>query len=159
MALDELYQEILLDHYKHPRNKGELTQADLRVELKNPFCGDEILLTIRFEQDKIADLAFAGHGCVISQASASLMTEKIKGLSLEEALVVIDRFNRMLKKEADDHGEHVCDASCRHHRTEEEIDELCALQGVCEYPSRIKCAMLAWRSLMQAIEKQKAALA
>jgi len=155
MALDELYQEILLDHYKHPRNKGKLEKADLDVELKNPFCGDEILLTVRFDQDKISDVAFEGHGCVISQASASLMTEKIKGLTIAEAENVIERFNRMLKKESDEHGDHPCGPSCRHHQSEEELDELNALKGVCEYPSRIKCAMLAWRSLMQALKNHK----
>jgi nitrogen fixation protein NifU and related proteins len=155
MALDELYQEILLDHYKQPRNKGRLQEADLEVELKNPFCGDEILLTIHFDKDIIAAVAFEGHGCVISQASASLMTEKIKGLPIAEAEVIIDRFTRMLKKESDDHGDHACSQQCRHHTSDEELDELNALKGVCEYPSRVKCAMLAWRSLKQALEKHK----
>ncbi|HPI72090.1 MAG TPA: SUF system NifU family Fe-S cluster assembly protein [bacterium] len=155
MALDELYQEILLDHYKHPRNKGRVENADLSVELKNPFCGDEILLTVRFEQDKISDMAFEGQGCVISQASASLMTEKIKGLGIDDAKQVIERFQRMLKREEDEHSDAVCSAACRHHASDEELDELNALQGVCEYPSRVKCAMLAWRSLMQALEQRK----
>ncbi len=155
MALDELYQEILLDHYKHPRNKGRVEKADLSVDLKNPFCGDEIQLTVRFDQDKISDMAFEGHGCVISQASASLMTEKIKGLSMDEARRVIERFQRMLKREADEHGGTACSAACRHHTSDEELDELNALQGVCEYPSRVKCAMLAWRSLLQALEQKK----
>ncbi|OPZ71637.1 MAG: NifU-like protein [bacterium ADurb.Bin478] len=155
MALDELYQEILLDHYKHPRNKGRVENADLSVDLKNPFCGDEILLTVRFDQDKISAMAFEGHGCVISQASASLMTEKIKGLAIDEARQVIERFQRMLKREADEHSDTACSAACRHHASDEELDELNALQGVCEYPSRVKCAMLAWRSLMQALEQRK----
>lgn len=156
MALDELYQEILLDHYKQPRNKGRLAVSDLDVELKNPFCGDEILLTIRFEQDRIQDVAFEGHGCVISQASASLMTDKIKGMTIAEAESVIERFSQMLKQESDDHGEHTCDGHCRHRFSDDELDELNAFQGVCEYPTRVKCAMLAWRSLQQALERYKA---
>jgi nitrogen fixation protein NifU and related proteins len=155
MALDELYQEILLDHYKQPRNKGHLTNADLDVELKNPFCGDEIMLSVRFDHNVISDVAFEGHGCVISQASASLMTEKIKGLTIDEAEEVIERFSKMLKKETDESDEHVCDAHCRHHAVDTELDELNALKGVCVYPTRVKCAMLAWRSLMQALERQK----
>ncbi len=155
MALDELYQEILLDHYKQPRNKGRLTSADLDVELKNPFCGDEILLTILFDQDRIRDVAFEGHGCVISQASASLMTEKIKGMTIGEAEAAIERFSRMLKQESDAHGDHVCDGHCRHRFSDDELDELNALQGVCAYPTRVKCAMLAWRSLQQALQRYK----
>lgn len=84
MALDELYQEVLLDHYKQPRNKGVLAEPDIRLELKNPFCGDEILLTLKMAEGRVAEAAFEGHGCVISQASASVMTEKIKGLRVEE---------------------------------------------------------------------------
>jgi nitrogen fixation NifU-like protein len=153
MALDGLYQEILLDHYKQPRNKGRLKSADLDVELKNPFCGDEILLTILFDGDRIRDVAFEGHGCVISQSSASLMTEKIKGMTIADAEEVIARFTRMLKHESDDH---VCDGHCQHRFSDDELDELNALQGVCEYPTRVKCAMLAWRSLQQALERHKA---
>jgi nitrogen fixation NifU-like protein len=139
MALDELYQEVLLDHYKQPRNKGELAEPDIRLELKNPFCGDEILLTLKIVDGKVSDAAFAGHGCVISQASASVMTEKIKGLSVAEIEGIAEQFTRLVKEG-------------KYERPEEaEFDELEAFSGVCEFPTRVKCAMLAWRTLLQGL--------
>jgi len=93
MALDQLYQEILLDHYKQPRNKGVLDDANVRLELKNPFCGDEILLTLRVADGFVEDVAFAGSGCVISQASASVMTEKIKGMRVAQVREMAEQFS------------------------------------------------------------------
>ncbi len=139
MALDQLYQEVLLDHYKQPRNRGEIAEADVRLELKNPFCGDEILLTLKLADGRVQEAAFAGHGCVISQASASVMTEKIKGLRVEEIEKIADQFTRLVKEG-------------RYERPEgEEFDEIEAFAGVCEFPTRVKCAMLAWRTLLQGL--------
>lgn len=140
MALDQLYQEILLDHYKQPRNKGVLDDANVRLELKNPFCGDEILLTLRVADGFVEDVAFAGSGCVISQASASLMTEKIKGMRVAQVREMAEQFSELVKT---GHAEAV---------SAQEDDDLEAFRGVCEFPTRVKCAMLAWRTLLQGLE-------
>jgi len=144
MALDDLYQEILLDHYKSPRNKGKLDQPDIRLELKNPFCGDKIILYLKFDEDRVSGVAFEGEGCVISQASASLMTEKIKGLTISEVQDLVVRFAEMVKNDADQGAVHLA-----------EEDELNAFRGVCEFPTRVKCALLAWRTLEQGLEQYK----
>lgn len=143
MALDDLYQEVLLDHYKQPRNKGELTEADVRLELKNPFCGDEILLTLKMADGRVSEAAFSGHGCVISQASASVMTEKIKGLTVAEVGQVAEQFTRLVKE-----------GKLEKHE-DEDFDEIEAFSGVCEFPTRVKCAMLAWRTLLQGLEEHE----
>lgn len=140
MALDELYQEVLLDHYKQPRNRGELAEPDVRLELKNPLCGDEILLTLRLEGGRVREAAFSGHGCVISQASASVMTEKIKGLTVAEVEAIAEQFAQLVREG-------------KYERPEgEAFDEVEAFAGVCEYPTRVKCAMLAWRALLQGLQ-------
>jgi nitrogen fixation protein NifU and related proteins len=144
MALDDLYQEILFDHYKSPRNKGTLAQPDIRLELKNPFCGDQIILYLKFNDDRVCDVAFEGEGCVISQASASLMTEKIRGLTIGQVQELVVRFADMVKNDPDKDAIHLA-----------EEDELNAFRGVCEFPTRVKCALLAWRTLEQALEKFK----
>ncbi len=140
MALDQLYQEILLDHYKQPRNKGVLADANVRLELKNPFCGDEILLTLRVDDGVVTDVAFSGHGCVISQASASVMTEKIKGMTVRQVKQMAAQFSDLVKT---GHAETVL---------RDGGDDLEAFSGVCEFPTRVKCAMLAWRTLLQGLE-------
>jgi nitrogen fixation protein NifU and related proteins len=157
MSLDELYQEIVLDHYRRPRNHGALPDADVSVELDNPLCGDEIRLTVRFDQNRIADLAFQGRGCVISQASASLMTEKIKGLTISEAEIVIARFAQMLQPAENDQTESFPISAIAVFDASGELHELNAFKNVCDYPSRVKCAMLAWRSLAQALERRRSA--
>jgi len=144
MALDDLYQEILLDHYKSPRNQGTLDQPDIRLELKNPFCGDKIILYLKFSDDRVRDVAFEGEGCVISQASASLMTEKIKGLTIEQVQELVVRFADMVKNDSEKGAVQLA-----------EEDELNAFRGVCEFPTRVKCALLAWRTLEQALEQYK----
>lgn len=143
MALDDLYQEVLLDHYKQPRNKGELAEADVRLELKNPFCGDEILLTLKMTEGRVSEAAFSGHGCVISQASASVMTEKIKGLTVAEVGQVAEQFTRLVKE------------GKMEKPTGEDFDEIEAFSGVCEFPTRVKCAMLAWRTLLKGLEEHE----
>lgn len=141
MALDELYQEIILEHYKKPRNLGLLDNADVKVEGKNPFCGDEVEIALKVNGDTVVNATFEGSGCAISQASASLMTEKIKGLKLEQVRKLISDFRKMVK------GEDV-------EVNEEDLDELLALQGVSEFPSRVKCALLAWNTLLQGLDEQ-----
>jgi len=141
MALDELYQEIILDHYKHPRNHGTLENADIKIPGKNPFCGDEIILSIKLKDNIVEDVAFEGNGCAISQASASVMTEQIKGKTLQEAKELFEEFSKMVKGDID--------------FDEVKMDELAAFQGVCEYPTRVKCALLSWNALKKALEQKK----
>ncbi len=144
--LEDLYREIILDHYRSPRNRGELpTPPAHRTEGFNPLCGDEIVLTVVVDDGTISDLKVAGHGCSISQSSASLMTGAVKGKSVDDARHAMRTFKRMMTV-ADDGDE---DA-------EEPVDvrslgELAALQGVVKFPVRIKCATLAWNTLDQAL--------
>lgn len=141
MALDDLYREVILDHYSHPRNKGELPDPDIKVEGANPLCGDELSIFVRLDGDRVADVRFVGRGCSISQASASMMTERIKGKTLAEARALVSRFKGMMQGAPAD---------------EEEMGELAALQGVRKFPVRVKCATLSWVALDQGIEEFEA---
>jgi nitrogen fixation NifU-like protein len=136
-----LYQEMILDHYRRPRNKGEIPNADASVLMKNPLCGDEIAVHVRYDGDQIADLAFSGRGCSISQASASMMTQLLKGKSIEEAEAIKARFRDMVMgdKEA---GE------------DKSLGSLRALGGVARFPARVKCALLAWNALDTALAER-----
>jgi nitrogen fixation NifU-like protein len=137
---DELYRDIILDHYRNPRNKGDLDPASLRINANNPLCGDEVTITARLSADgeKVETVHFSGRGCSISQASASMMTEEIEGKSLPEALKVINKFKGMMLAGGDAEG----------------LGDLEALQGVKKYPVRIKCAVLAWNSLLEGLQEQ-----
>ncbi len=143
--LEDLYREIILDHYRSPRNRGELDSPPAhRTEGFNPLCGDEIILTIELADGQIADVKVAGHGCSISQSSASLMTGAVKGRPVDEARRTMRTFKRMMSVPDDADGE------------DEPVDvralgELAALQGVVKFPVRIKCATLAWNTLDQAL--------
>ncbi len=132
MSLDELYQEVIMDHYARPRNKGRLEHPDIDRELANPVCGDVIRVQVALDGGRVGDVRFSGKGCSISQASASMMTELIKGRTLDEARGLIERFLAMMKGEPGDYGA---------------LRDLQALQGVSRYPVRIKCATLAWHVL------------
>lgn len=132
MALDALYQEVIMEHYRRPRNKGELEAPTVSVDLNNPLCGDEITLDLLIEEGRVADVRFRGRGCSISQASASMMTQSVKGMAVEEAEALLDNVHRMLKGEP---------------FAEEGLGDLVALQGVAKFPVRIKCALLAWEAL------------
>jgi nitrogen fixation NifU-like protein len=136
LPLDDLYREVILDHYKHPRNRGELEPRTARVEGNNPLCGDEIQLDIRLNDGELEDVAFQGRGCSISQASASMMTEAIKNKPLDEVEDLIATFKNMM------HGDLV---------DVEELGDLEALEGVQKFPVRIKCALLAWTTLEEAL--------
>ena len=134
---DELYRDIILDHYRNPRNKGDLDPAEISVSANNPLCGDEVTITARLSADgqSVAALHFSGRGCSISQASASMMTEEIEGKPLGEALKLINKFKEMMLAEGEVEG----------------LGDLEALQGVKKYPVRIKCAVLPWNSLLQGL--------
>jgi nitrogen fixation NifU-like protein len=137
--LDDLYRELILDHYRHPRNKGHLDACNARSEGYNPLCGDEIAIELELEDGVIKDVAFSGRGCSISQASGSMMTEAIKGHTKAEALALVEEFKHLLT-DAD------AEAS-------EELGDLEAFQGVAKFPVRVKCATLAWHVLEEGLEK------
>ncbi len=133
----ELYTQVIMDHYQHPRNRGELEDADLEKYLLNPLCGDEVTVYASFRDGKAADVKFDGRGCSISQASASMMTERLMGKSREEAKAEISQFRAMMIGEEEF----------------PETEDLAALKGVIQYPSRIKCATLAWTAFQQGLDK------
>ena len=140
LSLEDLYKEVILDHYRAPRNKGRLDPHDVVLERNNPLCGDEIELFLKFDGEEVQGIAFEGKGCSISQASTSMMTEKIKGLSQKEAAALAESIKAMMAGEAE--GD------------EKELGDLVSLKGVVKYPVRIKCALLGWNTLVEALEEQ-----
>jgi nitrogen fixation NifU-like protein len=136
-----LYQEMILDHYRRPRNKGTLEKPDASVEMKNPLCGDEITLQVAFNGDGVGDLRFSGRGCSISQASASMMTQLVKGKSAEEINAIRKQFRDLMLGTTS-----VADDS--------QLGSLRALSGVARFPARIKCALLAWNALESALAER-----
>ncbi|MGH2768460.1 MAG: Fe-S cluster assembly sulfur transfer protein SufU [Actinomycetota bacterium] len=137
-GLDELYKEVILDHYRYPRNRGRLDPPDFDLHRDNPLCGDEIHLYAQMEDGKITGIAFEGKGCSISQASASMMTEKIKGESVTDAEGLAHLFKRMMQ------GDNPEDL--------DRLGDLVALQGVQKYPVRIKCALLSWNTFLEGLK-------
>ncbi|HQW51541.1 MAG TPA: SUF system NifU family Fe-S cluster assembly protein [Tepidiformaceae bacterium] len=135
---DDLYREIILDHYRRPRNRGELAEPTQRVEGVNPVCGDEIHLDLDIEDGTIRDLSFWGSGCSISQSSASMLTDRLKGCPVEEAERVMQKVRAMLMEGAD---------------PDAEIGDLEALEGVAKLPVRVKCALLSWNVLQEGIRQ------
>ncbi|MFD2617892.1 Fe-S cluster assembly sulfur transfer protein SufU [Terrilactibacillus laevilacticus] len=139
--LDQLYRSVIMDHYKNPRNRGELdSENKLVINMNNPTCGDRIQLHLQVENDKITDAKFTGEGCSISMSSASMMTEAIKGLSVEEALKMSHYFSEMMLGKDVDEEELGLD-----------LGDIEALQGVCKFPARIKCATLAWKAMEKSV--------
>jgi nitrogen fixation protein NifU and related proteins len=134
-----LYQEMILDHYRRPRNKGEIENPDETIVMKNPLCGDEITVQVRYEGDAVADVGFSGRGCSISQASASMMTQLVKGKSRDEIEGLRSRFREMV----------MGDATAQEDKS---LGSLRALGGVSKFPARVKCALLAWNALEEALE-------
>jgi nitrogen fixation NifU-like protein len=138
--LEELYQEVILDHSRRPRNFGHLADAAVRVHGDNPSCGDEIDLAVKFGADgSVAELKFSGHGCAISQASASLMTLKLKGKPRSAAEEMLRAFHDLVAGEKAE--------------TAASLGDLGVMRGVRKFPQRVKCAMLAWRALEQALRQ------
>jgi len=142
MEFDELYQELILDHYKHPRRKRAIPEGEALVDEENPVCGDHIRLFWRVEEGRLRDVAFDGHGCAISMASASMMTERLEGADVETARRLIEAFIGMLR------GERA--------PSDEAMGDLLALEGVREFPMRIKCATLAWHAAEKALNRAQA---
>jgi nitrogen fixation NifU-like protein len=145
MGLEELYREVILDHYRNPRNRQPLAQPEASAEGINPLCGDEVMIQLNFTDDRIGQVSVRGHGCSISQSSGSMMSEAIKGLSRAETRELAARFHQMLTAEE---GDGHLDPS----RPGSVLGDLEALQGVRRYPVRIKCAALPWTTLEQALE-------
>jgi nitrogen fixation protein NifU and related proteins len=142
MSLEELYKEVILDHYRAPRNKGRLDPHDIMLERNNPLCGDELELYLKFEGDDLQGITFQGKGCSISMASASMMTEKVAGLGAKDAAALAESIKRMMA------GEEEGDP--------DELGDLVSLKGVVKYPVRIKCALLGWNTLLEALEEGSA---
>jgi nitrogen fixation NifU-like protein len=137
VALDEIYKEVILDHYKNPRNKREVPDAELTCSKNNPLCGDEITVFVHEQDGKLLDVGFLGQGCSISQSSASMMTEAVMGATRDEAEELIGQVRGMMAGEVEP--------------DEDAFGELVALKGVVKYPVRIKCAVLAWDVLQDAL--------
>src|SRR5881227_1057522 len=137
--LSALYQELILDHYRRPRNKGALDDATHSVSLNNPLCGDEIDLQLRVDGEVIREARFIGRGCSISQAAASMMTQLLKDRSIPQALALADRMSAMMRG----------DQAAAQDKT---LGELRALAGVSKFPVRIKCALLPWNALTDALK-------
>ncbi len=133
---DDLYREIILDHYRHPRHRGRVDPADAVVQADNPLCGDQIDLSVRFEGGQVADIAFDGSGCSISQAACSMLCDEVNGRSREEAADVANRFRAMLVEDG----------------SPDDLGDLEALRGVRAYPVRVKCATLPCNALLQALQ-------
>ena len=151
-GLEDLYREIVLDHYKTPRNRGELaTPPAVRVEGLNPLCGDEVVVFVEIDGETVRDIKIGGHGCSISQSSASMMSAAVKGKSLTQVGDLMHAFKGMLN--VGDHG-HDSDTE-PHDHPEVALGELEALKGVMKFPSRIKCATLSWNTLSQAIDEAR----
>jgi nitrogen fixation NifU-like protein len=136
--LEELYQAVILDHSRRPRNFGDLPDAAVRVHGDNPSCGDEIHLAVKFDEaGALQDLKFTGHGCAISQASASLMTMKLKGKGRAEAGLLLHQFEGLVTAEKEEGAK--------------SLGDLGLFRGVRKFPQRVKCALLPWRALQQAL--------
>jgi nitrogen fixation NifU-like protein len=154
-GLEDLYREIILDHYRNPRNRGELASPPARrVEGFNPLCGDEIVVYIDVEDGRVADLRISGQGCSISQSSASMMSSAVKGKSVDEARALIRAFKGMMSIH-----EHRLDGTEEELPVDEpgvKLGDLEALQGVVKFPVRIKCATLSWNTLQQGLDDAEA---
>src|SRR3954447_5576351 len=140
--LDTLYRQVIMDHYKHPRNRGVIEDDSLTINMNNPTCGDRIQLTLKVENDLVVDAKFEGEGCSISMSSASMMTQAIKGKPIDEALKLANNFSDMVQ------GKDL--------EIDEDLDlgDIEALQGVCKFPARIKCATLAWKAMEKALHEE-----
>lgn len=142
MEFDDLYQEIILDHYKNPRNFGKMDHGTCELHHENPSCGDSITLYLLIDNGVVQDIRFSGRGCAISMASASMMTELVKGRSVEEAMQLAEKMMGILRGELNEDDS-------------DELGDMEALRGVRQFPMRVKCATLAWHTLEDAIKQQQ----
>lgn len=140
MSLDDLYRRVIMDHYQKPRNRGTIDDGAVTVELNNPTCGDRISLQLQIENDTIKEAKFLGEGCSISLASASMMTEAVRGLKVDEAVALSHLFSKMMQGEDIDVEKFP-------------LEDIEALKGVSKFPARIKCATLAWKALEEGAQQ------
>ncbi|HYK73308.1 MAG TPA: SUF system NifU family Fe-S cluster assembly protein [Pseudoneobacillus sp.] len=139
--LDALYRQVIMDHYKNPRNKGVIEDGSLTINMNNPTCGDRIQLTMNVEDGLVTDAKFEGEGCSISMSSASMMTQAIKGKKIDDAIKLSSIFSNMMQgKEYDD---------------DIDLGDIEALQGVSKFPARIKCATLAWKAMEKGLKEEE----
>ena len=138
--LRELYQQVILDHNRNPRNYKALEEADRKADGHNPLCGDRVTVYLKLEGDRIVDVTFQGQGCAISTASASMMTQSLKGRTLQEARALFKEFHEMVT------------GACTSTVGESHLGKLAVFQGVCEFPTRVKCATIAWHTMQAALE-------
>ncbi|MFD2444512.1 Fe-S cluster assembly sulfur transfer protein SufU [Bacillus sp. CGMCC 1.16607] len=139
--LDALYRQVIMDHYKNPRNKGVIEDGNLTINMNNPTCGDRIQLTMNVEDGIVTDAKFEGEGCSISMSSASMMTQAIKGKNIDNAIKLSSIFSNMMQgKEYDD---------------DLDLGDIEALQGVSKFPARIKCATLAWKAMEKGLKEEE----
>ena len=141
-GLDDLYQELILDHYRRKRGEGSLDHPSVAVDQHNPLCGDEVHLELGIEGGVVREVAHTGQGCSISQASVSMMTEALRGRTLDEALGTVEHFRLVM------HGDEAAD--------EDRLGDAIALEGVARYPVRVKCALLGWMAAKDAIQTYQA---
>lgn len=151
-GLEDLYREVILDHYRNPRNRGELPSPPAtKAEGFNPLCGDQVTLTFTMEGDTLSDVKFAGSGCSISQSSVSMMTAAIKGKTIDQARQLIHDFKVMMsihEAQLDEAGDVTLEG-----QPGQKLGDLEALQGVVKFPVRIKCATLSWNTLQQGLDQ------
>ncbi len=141
--INELYQEVILDHNKNPRNFREIAAANRKADGNNPLCGDELKVFLELEDEKVKDVSFVGSGCAISKASASMMTQMVKGKTLTEAETLFDEFHRMVLGELDEEAE------------KNSLGKLKIFAGVREFPARVKCASLSWHTMHAALHGEE----
>ena len=141
--LNDLYQEVILDHNKNPRNFREMEDADKQADGNNPLCGDKLQVFVKMDGDKVADVSFVGSGCAIFKASASIMTQTVKGKTKEEAEVLFDEFHRMVTGKLDIETD------------ENNLGKLRIFAGVLEFPARVKCASLSWHTVNAALNDEE----
>ncbi|MCU1360836.1 MAG: iscU [Ilumatobacteraceae bacterium] len=147
-GLEDLYREIILDHYRTPRNRGELPPPAAHAVGHNPLCGDEIEVYLDVVDGVVSDIKVSGQGCSISQSSASMMSQAVKGKSIDEVRALVHRFKSMMSIHEPDDAELEADSQVK-------LGDLEALQGVVKFPVRIKCAVLAWNTLIEAMIEAK----
>lgn len=145
MSLEDLYREVILDHFRSPRNKGHLESPDAVAQGVNPLCGDDITIELNFDGDRVSEVAVDGQGCSISQSSASMMTEAIKGKTRAEIESLTQKFRDMMSLDGE------ADIELDPERPGAVLGDIEALQGVRKYPVRIKCASLGWNVLLEAL--------
>ena len=138
--LEQLYRSVIMDHYKHPRNKGELDNGTITIDMNNPTCGDEIRLMLDVKDNISDDVRFEGHGCSISMASASMMTEAVKGQTVDRALEMGNEFSKMMLGED--------------YTITDDMGDIEALSGVSQFPARIKCATLSWKAFEKGFKEE-----